>query len=159
MELSIVGDVLNENEIINHCLENLAGTVLVESWGEKGIFYNPDGLLKRGVYIATLKSKNGDNDSASNLDREGTFRLNIGVRKSTFIRLFGEVPTRPAAGGVVSLPVDFTEIDKILPHPVYAWMGWICILNPSQESFKELKIFLQEAYEYSKEKYGKKKLK
>ena len=44
------------------CLENLEGTVLVESWGEKGIFYNPDHVLKRGVYILTVKEKDGDND-------------------------------------------------------------------------------------------------
>lgn len=150
---------MNEKEIINYCLKNLTGTVLVESWGEKGIFYNPDGRFKRGVYVATLKSKNGDNDRVSNLDRVGIFRLNIGVRKSTFINLFGQMPKRPAAGGVVLLPVDFTEIDKILPHPVYAWMGWICILNPSPKSFEEVKPFLQEAYDYSKEKYSRKKLK
>lgn len=149
---------MNDQEIINYCLENLEGTVLVESWGERGIFYNPDGLLKRGIYVATLKAKNGDNDKASALDRTGVFRFNMGVRKPTFKKLFGKIPKRPEAGGVVSLPVDFTELDKILPHPVYAWMGWICILNPSKDSFEELKPFLQEAYSYAKEKYSKKKL-
>lgn len=53
---------------------------------------------------------------------------------------------------------DFTIIDKIIPHPVYAWMGWICSLNPSEKTFNELKLYIQEAYEYAKEKYAKRKL-
>jgi len=28
------------DEILEYCLENLNGTVLVNSWGERGIYYN-----------------------------------------------------------------------------------------------------------------------
>ena len=42
---------MTPDKILNYCLENLEGTVLVESWGEKGIFYNPGHVLKRDVYI------------------------------------------------------------------------------------------------------------
>ena len=56
---------------------------------------------------------------------------------------------------------DFTELNKILPHPVYAWMGWISILNPTHETFEELKPYIQdkhqEAYEYAKDKFKKRK--
>ena len=31
---------MKSDEILKYCLENLEGSVLVESWGEKGIFYN-----------------------------------------------------------------------------------------------------------------------
>ena len=64
--------------------ENLEGSVLVESWGEKGIFYNPGRVRKRGVYILTVKEKDGDNDKGSKLDRPGVYRVNPGVRKDTF---------------------------------------------------------------------------
>ena len=40
---------MNPEEILHYCLTHLEGTVLVESWGEKGIFYNPGNVLKRGV--------------------------------------------------------------------------------------------------------------
>lgn len=50
---------MTPDKLLNYCLENLDGTVLVESWGEKGIFYNPDHVLKRGVYILTVKEKDG----------------------------------------------------------------------------------------------------
>lgn len=39
-------------EILEYCTENLNDTILVESWGEKGIFYNPQNVLKRGMYIS-----------------------------------------------------------------------------------------------------------
>lgn len=71
---------MKSEEILNYCLQNLEGTVLVNSWGEKGIFYNPDNKLKRGVYVLTVKEKDGENDKSSELDRAGIYRVNLGVR-------------------------------------------------------------------------------
>lgn len=88
------------DEILQYCLNNLEGTVLVNSWGEKGIFYNPNNTLKRGVYILTVKEKDGENDKSSNLDRENIYRVNMGLRKNTFVNMFGDIPKRPAKGGV-----------------------------------------------------------
>ena len=149
---------MKTEDILNYCLENLDGTVLVNSWGEKGIFYNPENKLKRGIYILTIKEKDGDNDKSSKLNRDGIYRVNLGVRKETFCSMFGETPKRPAKGGIVDMNYDFAETDKIIPHPVYAWMSWICSLNPSGETFDKLKPLIAEAYEYAKEKYRKKKL-
>lgn len=148
---------MEPEKVLEYCLGNLDGTVSVYSWGEKGIFYNPDNKLKRGVYILTVKEKDGGNDNASNLDRENIYRVNLGVRKETFIKMFGYVPKRPSKGGVVDMDFDFTMVDQMIPHPVYAWMGWICSLNPSEETFEKLKPLIREAYEYAKEKYGKRK--
>ena len=145
------------DKILNYCLQNLEGTVLVKSWGEKGIFYNPDHVLKRGVYILTVKEKDGDNDKGSGLNRENVYRVNLGIRKSTFVELFGTIPKRPPAGGVVDMDYDFSVLNEILPHPVYAWMAWICALNPSEQTFEELKPYIQEAYEYAKEKFKKRR--
>ena len=44
---------MEAKQILDYCLSSLNGTVLVESWGEKGIFYNPGLVLKRGVYVLT----------------------------------------------------------------------------------------------------------
>ena len=85
------------DNILKYCLDNLEGVVEVRSWGERGIFYNPSSVLKRGVYVLTIKEKDGDNDRASQLDRVGAWRVNIGVRKQTFRTLFGELPKRPCA--------------------------------------------------------------
>ena len=145
------------NEILKYCLDTLPDTVLVNSWGESGIFYNPNNTLKRGIYILTVKERDGENDKSSDLNRENIYRVNIGVRKKTFIDLFGSVPARPQKGGVVNMPFDLTQTDKILPHPVYSWMSWICALNPSVSTFEQLKPFINEAYEYAQEKYFKRK--
>ena len=127
---------MTPDEILQYCLNTLEETVLISSWGERGIFYNPENRLKRGVYILTIKEKDGDNDKGSHLNRENIYRVNIGLRKPTFQRMFGHLPARPAAGEIVKMDYDFTAIDTLLPHPVYAWMGWVCVLNPSVERFK-----------------------
>ena len=41
---------MTPNDILSYCQMNLKDVVLVESWGESGIFYNPNGVLNRGVY-------------------------------------------------------------------------------------------------------------
>lgn len=146
---------MKSSEILQYCLENLEGTVLVKSWGENGIYYNPDGLLTRGVYILTIKEKDGENDSSSNLNRVGIYRVNLGLPKKTFIRIFGSLPKRPKAGKIVDMDYDFTAINQIIPHPVYSWMGWISCINPTTETFDELKPLIDEAYFFSKEKYEK----
>ncbi len=148
---------MKPDEVLGYCLNNLEGTILVESWGEKGIFYNPNHVLKRGVYVLTVKEKDGKNDRSSNLNRQGIYRVNFGLKRPTFQKLFGPAPARPAAGGVVEMPYDFTVINQLLPHPVYAWMGWASILNPSDSAFNELKPLIQEAYEFAAEKFRKRK--
>ncbi|MEL7086953.1 MAG: DUF6194 family protein [Planctomycetota bacterium] len=103
--------------------EHLEGVNVLPAWGERALFYNPGGKLKRGTYFATVKEKDGDNDRASNLDRPGIWRLNIGVRKETFVERFGPTPLRPVKGGVVAGTWDFTQLDTLTPHPVYGWMS------------------------------------
>ena len=123
---------MTSDEILSYCLRSLKDTVLVKSWGEKGIFYNPNGALKRGVYVLTVKE--------------------------TFIERFGYIPKRPLAGETVNMDFDFTVLDTIIPHPVYAWMGWICVLNPSDKTFEAFKGMIQEAYAYAKEKFEKRRM-
>ena len=143
------------DDILDYCIKNLKGTVLIETWGEKAVFYNPGNILKKGVYVLTVKEKDGENDKASGLDRKDIFRVNLGLRKKAFIKLFGEIPARPAAGRVVDMNYDFKKTDEILPHPVYAWMGWISILNPAKNTDNTLIPFINEAYSFAKEKFEK----
>jgi hypothetical protein len=145
------------DDIFDYCVKNLNGTVLSKNWGERGIFYNPDGTLKKGVYVLTIKEKDGDNDNASNVNREGVFRVNLGLRKDTFQKMFSFIPKRPPAGGIVEMDYDFAQLDTIMPHPVYAWMGWVCVLNPSEQTFEKLKPLIQESYLFAQEKFKKRK--
>ena len=73
--------------IVQHLLERFENTRVVAAWGERSIFYNPGGKLPRGIYFATIKEKDGENDKASHLDRAGMFRLNVGtIRLLIFIQ-------------------------------------------------------------------------
>ncbi len=152
--------------ILEYCLKNLEGSILVESWGEKGIFYNPGHVLKRGEYILTVKEKDGDNDKGSDLDRPGIYRVNMGVRKGTFIKLFEAVPKRPGAGGIVEMDYDFSAVDQILPHPVYAWAlysrklrfaKFIARIYPRTPGY--LENFFVRGYRYPSEYAGRSSLK
>ncbi len=134
--------MVTPDSILAYCMEHLEGVVLRESWGERGIYYNPGETLPRGVYILTIKEKDGENDRASQLDREGVYRVNLGLRKPSFRALFGELPKRPPAGGVVD-----------------AWMGWIAVLSPGEQTFRELLPYIEEAYVFAKEKYNRRKRK
>jgi hypothetical protein len=69
-----------------------------------------------------------EHDDASNLSRDGVFRLNIGtLSRETFARLVGDIESP-----------DYTALDQVLPHPVYAKQRWISILNPSARTFEEV---------------------
>lgn len=35
------------DDILDYCIKNLKGTVLIETWGEKAVFYNPGNILKK----------------------------------------------------------------------------------------------------------------
>lgn len=133
-------------DIESYILKNFKYVHPLDSWGEKSFFLNPEQQLKRGTYFSTLKEKDGENDKASYLNREGIFRLNMGVSKDCYLSLFGTSPKRPTKGCVIEGNYNFQKIDTILPHPVYGWMGWICVLNPSVETFERCKDALDDAY-------------
>ncbi|HEY8168733.1 MAG TPA: DUF6194 family protein [Candidatus Limnocylindrales bacterium] len=78
-----------------------------------------------------------EHDTASDLSRPGTFRLNIGVTGATFDRLTAAVGEP-----------DFTAFDRLFPHPVYAAQHWIGIVNPTTATFETVVIaLLDEAHE------------
>ena len=147
--------LMDSSSIAQHITRAFADIHPVSAWGETSFFYNPGSKLPRGIYFATIKDKDGDNDRASNLQRPDVFRLNIGISKLTYRSLFGPQPARPAAGDVVDTGHDFTVLDQLLPHPVYGWMSWVSVLNPSAATFETVKPLLVEAYELAVGKLAK----
>jgi hypothetical protein len=122
------------------------------AWGDTFFFYDPERSIPadRRLPFATLVTKDyGDFDCASNLNRPGIFRLNIGIGKATFMSLF-----HADAAGIPDSTHDFTALDKVMPHPVYGKMFWICVLNPSAETFKTVQPLLSEAYALATRKYA-----
>ncbi len=137
--------------------EELEGVVPLSAWGEVSYFYNPGHRLKRGTYFATIKQKDGENDKGSQIDREGVWRLNIGVSKPVFKRLFGPPPARPGKGAIVEGPWDFTELDQIMPHPVYGWMSWLAVLSPSDATWEQCIPLVRDAHERARDRFEKRR--
>ena len=141
-----------------HLTTALPCVVVKAAWGETSYFYNPDHVLKRGTYFATIKEKDGENDRASELGRQGIWRLNIGVTKAAYQALFGPLPARPAKGGIIEGPWDVTVRNVITPHPIYGWMGWVAVLSPSEETWKRCIPLLKVAHGRAKVKFEKRTL-
>lgn len=147
---------LTVEDIVSKILALDEGIIFDKNWGERALFYNPGRLLRKGIYVATFKERDGPNDSASKLARGGLFRLNLGLSKATYFTQFGFPPTRPAAGKTIDKVHDFTAIDKLTPHPVYGWMSWVAIINPSGESLAKLMPLIIETVQAAKIKFDKK---
>lgn len=138
---------LTAEALIQRITREFQDLVPKATWGETSLFYNPGNALKNGVYFATIKEHDGENDKASQLDREGVFRLSFGVPPATYEQLFGPRPPRPDKGGVVPTGHDFTALNELMPHPVYAWMGWVQVLTPTARTMRGLTPLLTEAYD------------
>jgi hypothetical protein len=145
-----VEDGLRPDEVLWLVRERYDDLVLHDSWGERGLYYNPDDTLPRGTYFLTLKDHDGEHDTASALDRPGVYRVSFGLDGETYAGLFGEPPTRPAAGVPVATGHDFAALDELLPHPTYAWGRWVCVLNPTSETLDDCWPLLDVAYERAK---------
>ncbi len=142
---------MNEVEIGRYIGETFAGVdVVTVEGGDSFFFYNPDDSVPPDHRFPIITLVTGDRyDQFSELERPGVFRLNIGIGKETFRARFGkpQLPGSEESEGDGASAFDFTALDQIMPHPVYGRMYWVCVLNPSDETFaQEVRPLLAEAY-------------
>jgi hypothetical protein len=139
---------MDEASVTQYITGTFESVDFVVASGDTFFFYNPVSELPpdHRFPFATLVTSD-INDRASDLNRPSVFRLNIGVSKDTYRSLFGPQPSRPDADGIVDTGHDFTALDQLLPHPVYAPQSWICVLNPGDATFQAVQRFLAEAYD------------
>lgn len=151
-------NAISEQELTRLILDRYEGLICKEAYRETTFFYNPDQLLPNGIYVCTIKSEDGPNDKASDLNRASVYRLSCGLPADKYYDLFGAKPKRPAKGQTVDLEVDFTALDQIIPHPIYAWMGWVCVNNPEEETLRHFLALMDFSYEKAKRAYIKRTL-
>jgi hypothetical protein len=119
--------------ITAYVVETFEGVDIVTAGG--GTFCSCD-AEKHWPNFATLVTTD-EFDQFSNLDRPGVFRLNFGLSPAGY---------RVAVGNKGN--PDFSEFDRILPHPVYARQRWVSVLNPTWATFETVvKPLLDEAYD------------
>ena len=144
-------DSMDQDTIIQYITDTFAGVEALRPTDGPGagdtFFFSQaqrDVDPTRRQPFATIVTKDyGDFDNASQLDRSGVFRLNIGVSRETFRALFGYLPGKESAK---SAEYDYAALDQLMPHPVYAPQSWVCVLNPSPETFETVKPLLAEAW-------------
>jgi hypothetical protein len=136
---------MDEASIREYVVTSFPDVGVTDASGDSYFFTDPE----KKFPFATLVTSDA-HDQVSDLSRPGVYRLNVGVSKQTFGNLFG--PDRADAGGA---GYDFTALDRIMPHPVYGKMYWVCVLNPSAKTFETVKGLLAEAYEAGMRKRAK----
>jgi hypothetical protein len=142
---------LDEAATARYIIDTFAGVETSNAAGYTFFFYGDDRIMP----FATIAHWDNEGDRASNLDRPSVFRLNIGVSKQTYRALFGPQAPRLGADGVVDTGHDFTVLDELLPHPIYAPQSWVCVLNPQAATFEKVIPLLAEAYERAVKRHAK----
>jgi hypothetical protein len=110
--------------VVSYITETWPATDVVEAMN--AWFFSLD-REKHWPNYATLVTTD-EHDQVSNLSRPGVFRLNMGVDRQTFERIAAEAGPDP----------DYTVFDRVLPHPVYGAQHWICVVSPSDETFRDV---------------------
>lgn len=136
--------------LVTWILGNLAQVETSEAYGYTFFFVGPD----RKMPFATLSSSDNEHDRVSHLDRPGVYRLNLGVTKPTYQKLLGPLPSELGPSGIVQTGHDFTQLDVLLPHPVYSPQSWVSILSPSSKTFATVvEPLLREAHGLAMERH------
>ncbi|BCL13128.1 DUF6194 family protein [Micromonospora sagamiensis] len=116
------------------------------AWGDHFFYYDPDRDLPadRRMPFATIVGRNYPGfDTASDLDRDGVFRVNVAVGRQVFEELFGHAP---AAHGAHHDEYDHAALDRFVPHPLYATQGWASVLNPGEATAERTRALLAGAH-------------
>jgi hypothetical protein len=152
---------VTETEIIDF-LSNLDGVVALaasaesgapeSAWGDWFFYYDPEGSeTNRQLPFATVVCSDYPGwDTQSQLDREGVYRLNVAVGRAAYERLIGH---SPAAHAEQSADYDYTELDVLLPHPIYAVQGWVSILNPGPRTATLAQHLVADAHELAQRRW------
>jgi hypothetical protein len=133
---------MDSDEIVA-LLARYPGTRLVEANGDAFAVHDPDDDYDRRPRQGWATVVNSDvNDTASDLDRPGAFRLNIGLPKARFAELFP-----------VAAAHDTTARDTLFPHPVYAAHHWVSVVEPDT-TWPRVRALLDDAHAFAVRKHG-----
>jgi hypothetical protein len=156
-------NAMDHDVVFRYIAETFPGVALTTSTegiaaSDTFVIDNPKGDVEPQHQMAfgTIVTKiYGDFDHYSQFNRPGVFRLDIGVGRETFTRLF-DLPSIPlAAEGTVDAGYDYPALDRLLPHPVYAPRWSICVLNFSEVTFPTVRPLVAEAYQLAVNKLNR----
>lgn len=124
---------------ISSFVESLGGVLVLSpgpgdgtpevAWGDHFFYYAPDGVVPQGQPFATIVTRDYPGEPPMGLGN-GIFRVNIQAGRRD----------QDAGAGAT------TPHDRVLPHPVYAALGWVCIVQPGEGTGEELRRLLRQAH-------------
>ena len=130
---------MSPDDIVRFVEDDLGGTIVLVaseangapevSWGDTFFIYDPDGVIspeKQFPYATIVNNDVPGFDEASNLGRDGVFRVNMWVSRPTFEQV--------AEAETDSDQVDYAALDRVIPHPVYGAQSWLSVLNPADST-------------------------
>ncbi len=111
------------------------------AWGDSFFYYAPDAVVPHNTQpYGTVVTKDYPDDTLSDLNDEGRFRVNIHVGRDRFVELVGEDPREVG-------PRDFAAADVFVPHPVYGALGWVSVVNPAGSTMSGVLDLLRDAHD------------
>ena len=117
-----------------------------ENYGYVFFFVGNDHRLS----FVTIANSDNDWDNVSSLNREGVFRVNVGISKETFKSLIVKSDDEL---------IDYSILNTFLPHPEYAQQNFVCILNPSGKNVEITKKLIEEAHSIATKRLQRKEKK
>jgi Family of unknown function (DUF6194) len=141
-------DLVNAAALLSAIERQLPGLVTSHGSGDWFAFYDPDGVTVPDQRFPFLTLVTGDRyDAASDLDRDAdSYRVNLGVGREAYEALFGAAPREPAGQHVLDTGADYAARDTVLPHPFYAPLHWVCVVNPGPRTRDRLAALVDAAY-------------
>ena len=119
------------------------------TWGDVFFYFSPDGTLPTTQPFATIVTKTYPGEGASRLDRPGAFRLNVAAGRDVFTEYTGYAPRE--------LPesVEPSADDTVIAHPTYGSLGWLAVVNPGENTERDVQRLLRAAWESARARYGR----
>ena len=120
------------------------------AWGDAFFYYAPDGQMPRTVQpYGTIVTKNYPDDTASDLDPAGRWRVNVHVDRATFHELTAHLDGTGE--------IDPATPDVVLPHPVYATAGWVSVINPARGTAHTVLSLLHDAHDTARVRHERRR--
>jgi hypothetical protein len=148
-------DLAEARTLVQAIERQLPGIVTTTGSGDSFLFYDPDGVTRPDQRFPFCTLVTADRyDAASDLDRDpAAYRVNLGVDRASYEELFGPAPREAVGTEVLDTGFDYTALDTLLPHPFYAPLHWLCVVNPGEGTRAPLGALLEQAHDLAKRRY------
>jgi Family of unknown function (DUF6194) len=152
-------DLIDATSFVDAVVRQLPGIVTSAGSGDTFLFYDPDGITDTDNRFPFGTVVTGDRyDAASRLDRDATtYRVNLGVPRASYEQLFGPAPRQAAGHEVIDTGFDYTATDTLVPHPFYAPLHWVAVVNPGMRTAARLAGLTEQAHALARSQYDRRR--